>query len=98
MQIPGVAHSTLEWYRWAVRSLTRPSGVRFLRLLDRGVQARVLQLHGDLDSCLLPATAHGSGTWTHGGYELQVLDGIGHFPHQEAPELVTDALLEHART
>lgn len=96
MQIPGVAHSTLEWYRWAVRSLTRPSGVRFLRLLDRGVQARVLQLHGGLDGCLLPSTAHGSGAWAHGGYELQVLDGVGHFPHQEAPDVVTAALLEHA--
>jgi pimeloyl-ACP methyl ester carboxylesterase len=96
VQIPGVAHSTLEWYRWAVRSLTRPSGLRFLALMDRGVQAPVLQLHGALDACLLPSTAHGSGAWAHGGYELQVLDGLGHFPHQEAPELVSQALVAHA--
>jgi pimeloyl-ACP methyl ester carboxylesterase len=97
MQIPGVAHSSLEWYRWAVRSLTRPSGIRFLRLMERGVQAPVLQVHGALDGCLLPATARGSERYAHGGHTLRMLDGVGHFPHQEAPDLVTALLLEHAR-
>jgi len=96
MQISGVAHSSLEWYRWAVRSLTRPSGLRFQRLMARGVQAPVLQLHGALDGCLLPSTAHGSGAYALAGYELQVLDGIGHFPHQEAPELVSELIAAHA--
>jgi pimeloyl-ACP methyl ester carboxylesterase len=47
---------------------------------------------------LLPETAHGSGQWVSAAYELQILDGVGHFPHQEAPEAVTAALLEHARS
>jgi pimeloyl-ACP methyl ester carboxylesterase len=38
-------------------------------------------------------TAHGSGAYAHSGYELQVLDGVGHFLHEEAPELVTELLL-----
>ena len=97
MSIPGAAHSSLEWYRWAVRSLTRPSGLRFLRLMARGVGVPTLQLHGALDRCLLPSTAHGSGAWVNAPYELQVLDGLGHFPHEEDPELVSAALLEHAR-
>jgi len=98
MQIPGAAHCTLEWYRWAVRSRTRPSGLRFLTLLERGVGVPTLQLHGGLDSCLLPGTAHGSGAWVHAPYELQILDGVGHFPHQEAPDEVTASLLEHLAT
>ena len=97
MSIPGAAHSSLEWYRWALRSLTRPSGLRFLRLMERGVGVPTLQLHGALDRCLLPSTAHGSGAWVNAPYELQVLDGLGHFPHEEDPELVSAALLEHAR-
>jgi pimeloyl-ACP methyl ester carboxylesterase len=97
MQIPGVAHSSLEWYRWAVRSLTRPSGVRFLRLMARGVQAPVLQVHGALDRCLLPSTANGSERFAHAGHHLELLDGVGHFPHQEAPDVVSGLLLEHAR-
>jgi pimeloyl-ACP methyl ester carboxylesterase len=46
----------------------------------------------------LPAarTAQGSDTWVDAPYELRVLPGLGHFPHQEAPELVSAALVEHA--
>ena len=97
MAIPAAAHCALEYYRWAVRSLVRPSGRRFQRLLDAGVQAPVLHLHGSEDGCLRTETVHGSGAWAHGGYELQVLDGLGHFPHEEAPDLVGKLLLEHAQ-
>jgi len=95
MQVHPTAHCSLEWYRWAMRSLTRPSGLRFQRLLDLGVAAPTLQLHGAVDGCLLAATAHGSKAWVHAAYRLQILDDIGHFPHEEAPEVVTSALLEH---
>jgi pimeloyl-ACP methyl ester carboxylesterase len=96
MQITGVAHSSMEWYRWAVRSLTRPSGVRFQQLLAGGVQAPVLQIHGAVDRCVFASTAHGSGAWAHGGYELLLLDEVGHFPHQEAPDAVNEPLVAHA--
>ena len=95
MQVPAAAHCALEGYRWAVRSRTRPSGLRFLHLLGRGVGAPTVQVHGALDTSLLPETAHGSGAWVAAPYELQILDGVGHFPHQEAPEAVSAALLEH---
>jgi pimeloyl-ACP methyl ester carboxylesterase len=81
MNIPSAASCSLEYYRWAFRSRIRPSGWRFSRLLAEGVRAPVLQLHGELDGGIRPETAHGSGVWAHG----------------EAPELVTDLLLEHAR-
>ena len=97
LAVPAVANCALEYYRWAVRSQVRPSGRRFLRLLAEGVGQPVLQLHGQLDSCLLPSTARGSGAYAHGGYELRVLEGVGHFPHEEAPELVNALLVEHAR-
>lgn len=95
MGITGVPHASLEWYRWAVRALTRPSGVRFQRLLARGVPAPVLQLHGALDGCLLPATARGSQRFARGSYRLEVLDGVGHHLHQEAPAAVSALLAEH---
>jgi pimeloyl-ACP methyl ester carboxylesterase len=98
VQIPKAPNCTLEWYRWSARSLTRPSGRRFLRLLDQGVRVPVLQLHGALDSCILPATAHGSGAWAPAGYQLRLLDGVGHFVHEEAPAEVSAALLAHARS
>jgi pimeloyl-ACP methyl ester carboxylesterase len=97
MQIPGAAHSALEWYRWAARAQTRPSGQRFVRLMARGVHAPTLQVHGALDRCTLLSTTRGSSAFAHGGYALHVLDGVGHFAHEEAPHVVTDLLLEHAR-
>jgi pimeloyl-ACP methyl ester carboxylesterase len=97
VQVPGVAHCSMEWYRWAVRSRTRPSGWRFLHLLERGVGVPTLHVHGALDPLLLARTAHGSGAWVEAPYELQVLDGVGHFPAEEAPDHVCAALLAHAR-
>jgi pimeloyl-ACP methyl ester carboxylesterase len=97
MAIPAAAHCALEWYRWAFRSQVRPSGRRYLRLLAEGTHAPVLHLHGAVDGCILPSTVHGSGAYAHGGYELQVIEGVGHFPHEEVPEVVTALLLEHAQ-
>ncbi|HUR51067.1 MAG TPA: alpha/beta hydrolase [Mycobacteriales bacterium] len=97
MRIPAAAHCALEYYRWSFRSQVRPSGRRYMRLLATGVSVPVLHLHGDLDGCLLTTTAHGSGAFAHGGYELQVLEGLGHFPHEEDPELVSSLLLDSVR-
>ena len=63
MLIPGVAHSSLEYYRWWVRSLVRPTGFRFFKRLQRPVTAPTLQLHGALHTCVLPRTALGSGRY-----------------------------------
>ena len=97
MAIAGSAHCALEYYRWAFRSRFRPSGHRFTRRLAAGVRAPVLQVHGSLDGCLLPRTARGSERWALGGLRFEELPGVGHFPHQEAPEQVTALLLEHSR-
>jgi pimeloyl-ACP methyl ester carboxylesterase len=97
MAIPAAAHCALEYYRWSFRSQVRPSGRRYLRLLAEGVHVPVLQLHGDLDGCIRTETVHGSGAYAHAGYQLQVLEGLGHFPHEEAPELVSALLLDDVR-
>ncbi|HEU0104347.1 MAG TPA: alpha/beta hydrolase [Mycobacteriales bacterium] len=97
MAIPGAAHCALEYYRWAVRSQARPEGRRFAEALRPGVSAPVLHLHGARDGCILPDTVRGSGDYAHGGYDLRVLPGVGHFPHQEVPDTVTAAVLDHAR-
>ncbi len=94
MAIPGVAHSALECYRWFFRSLPRPDGVRAAHLLSRRISTPTLQLHGALDSCMLPATAIGSGRYVRAAYDWRLLEGVGHFPHEEAPEAVNRLLLD----
>ena len=97
IQVPGVAHSALEYYRWAVRSQLRPSGHQFVRRMAQPVTAPLLQLHGSLDGCLSPATALGSGRYVAGEYHWRLLDGVGHFLQQEAPDTVSGELVEWAK-
>ena len=69
-QIPGVAHCALESYRWAVRSIPRPDGVRYARRMASPVTVPTLQVHGALDRCVLPGSAQGSGTLRRGALPL----------------------------
>lgn len=93
MLVPGVAHSALEYYRWAFRAQFRGDGRRFKTAVAGRPGAPVLQLHGDADTCVLPETARASAPWHGPGSRFESLPGIGHFPHLEDPERTTKALL-----
>jgi len=97
MRIHPVSFCASEHYRWIVRSLPRSDGRRFVESMRRPITAPVLHLHGDVDTCVLPATAQGSGQYVSGAYEWQLLDGVGHFPHNEAPALVGGELIRWAK-
>ncbi|EHY89277.1 alpha/beta fold hydrolase [Saccharomonospora azurea] len=94
MQVPGVAHSALEYYRWAFRSQFRGDGRRFAEAVADRVSMPVLQLHGDADPCVLPETARDSAPWRGPGSRVEWLRGVGHFPHLEAPEQTTKLLTD----
>jgi len=96
-QIPQAAFCSLEGFRWGMRSLLRLHGHRFRKQLQVPVVAPTLQLHGALDPVVLPATAQGSGRYVVADYEWRLLDGVGHFPHREAPDLVTGEILRWAK-
>jgi pimeloyl-ACP methyl ester carboxylesterase len=93
MRIPSVAHSALEYHRWLARSSLRPDGLRYARQMRTLIAAPVLHLHGALDSCVLPQTARGAGRYVDGPYRWRVIDGTGHFPHEERPEILGSELL-----
>jgi pimeloyl-ACP methyl ester carboxylesterase len=86
MQIPSVAHSALEYYRWLVRSSVRPDGFRYARRMRAPIQVPTLHLHGALDTCVLPRTARGAGRYVEGPYRWHVIEGAGHYPHEERPD------------
>jgi pimeloyl-ACP methyl ester carboxylesterase len=98
MRIHPVAYCAAEYFRWLVRSIPRKDGRRFADSLRQPVRAPVLQLHGAADTCILPPTAQGSGQFVTGSYEWRVLPGVGHFPHNEAPELVSGELIRWAKS
>jgi pimeloyl-ACP methyl ester carboxylesterase len=94
MLVPGVAHSALEYFRWAVRSQARSDGRRYTEEMDRRVTVPVLQIHGAADPYLLESSALASREWLGPRSVYRCLAEIGHFPHHEAPETVTDLLVE----
>jgi len=96
-RIPQAAYGAMEYYRWAGRSQLRPDGLRYARRMAAPVTAPTLQLHGELDPCVLPGTARGSGRYVAGAYEWRELPGIGHFPQEEVPDVVNAAVAEWAR-
>jgi pimeloyl-ACP methyl ester carboxylesterase len=97
LRIHPVYYCAAEYFRWLVRSLPRPDGRRYAASLRRTITAPVLQLHGDFDTCVLSSTARGSGQYVTGNYEWRVLDGVGHFPHNEVPELISGELIRWAK-
>jgi pimeloyl-ACP methyl ester carboxylesterase len=97
MRIHPVYFCAAEYFRWLVRSLPRRDGRRFADSVRRPVTAPVLQLHGSLDTCILPSTAQGSGQYVTGDYEWRILEGVGHFVHNEVPELVSGELIRWAK-
>ncbi|WP_329106561.1 alpha/beta hydrolase [Micromonospora sp. NBC_01699] len=98
MRIPQAAFCALEGYRWAFRSVLRLQGYRFVRLMQEPLVTPTLQLHGALDRGVLPRTAQGSGRYVTAPYEWRLLDGVGHFPHLEAPDLVLGEILRWAKS
>ncbi len=97
MQIPQASFCAMEAYRWAVRSVLRLHGYRFVKLVQQPITSPTLQLHGALDPATLPRTAQGSGRYVVADYQWRLLDGVGHFPQVEAPELVTGEILRWAK-
>ncbi|MFP5333729.1 MAG: alpha/beta fold hydrolase, partial [Actinomycetes bacterium] len=93
MRIPFVAHSALEYYRWAVRSLLRPDGLRFARAVQKPIPVPVLHLHGAADPAVPVSRARGSSQYVDGPYRWELLERVGHFLPEEAPDDVTRLLL-----
>lgn len=97
LRIHPVTHLALEHFRWMVRSLPRPDGRRYARLIADPITIPVLQLHGGQDGCILPSTARGSSAHVSGPYEWRQREGIGHFPQEEDPDWVSEQIVRWAR-
>ncbi len=93
MQVPFVAHTSMEYFRWMVRSRWRRDGRRFATAVRPAVEVPVLQLHGGHDPWVLPEVAAQSAYRVAGPLTSAVLPGAGHFLPEEAPDDVTARLL-----
>ncbi len=94
-QMGATAHCSLEYYRWAFRSIPRADGRRFrATMLAHPISAPVLQIHGAGDRSVLPRSAIGSQQFVTGPYAWRTLPDVGHFPHEEVPEQTHSLILD----
>ena len=56
-----------------------------------------LMIQGGSDFCDLPDGSEGQERYFFGGYRRVVLEGVGHFPHREAADVVAKAVLKHLK-
>ena len=92
-QYRATAHCALEYHRWALRSIPRPDGVRYVHRMEQPIIAPVLQIHGLSDGAVLPRSVDGSEEFVTGGYQRHDLPDIGHFVHEEDPQAFADLVL-----
>ncbi|RDI62868.1 pimeloyl-ACP methyl ester carboxylesterase [Nocardia pseudobrasiliensis] len=82
---------TLDYYRnrwdWGGPDEADPE-VRATR-----ITVPTLTIHGRADGCVAPAALDGMAERFPAGFEAELLDDVGHFPHREAPDAVAQALL-----
>lgn len=91
IQIPGAAHSALEYQRWAARSQLRSEGWRFMGLMKRQLTVPMLHMRGDADPYVLAETVERTRRFApHGRYVA--IAGAGHYAHEEAPDVVNGHL------
>ncbi|MGB0588418.1 MAG: alpha/beta fold hydrolase [Myxococcota bacterium] len=98
---PGVRRATLGYYRHLPK-LWSAEGRRSWALLRAPIQAPTLALTGALDGCMRSALYDVAISPAHFATEVVMkrLEGVGHFPHQERPEvvnrLISDWLATHS--
>lgn len=94
MRVPFAAHTVMESLRWTVRSTPRPDGRRYLAAVRQPVEVPALQLHGTADGILDPEPADADSVALARDLRLERIDGAGHYLPEEAPDRVSELLLE----
>lgn len=86
------AHTAVESYRWAFRSLLRRDGLSYFSDMRAKTEVDVLQLHGENDPVILSSSCEGSEKYVLGKFDRQLIPG-GHFIHEESAAATTAAML-----
>jgi len=79
----------IGYYRAMVRPLAR-ARTRIEKLAGV-LSTPLLQLHGAQDGCIVAPTDDDARRFQH--RELQVIEGVGHFLHLEAPSAIAQRIL-----
>ncbi|HEY0691266.1 MAG TPA: alpha/beta hydrolase [Kribbella sp.] len=94
LQVWPAPHCALEYNRWLVRSRLRADGRRYSAQMRTPIDVPVLQLHGAFDGAVTPGSTTTPAQLVSGPLRRELLTTVGHFPHEEAPELFNELLLQ----
>ena len=98
---PDWAAITLNAYRsrWLPAEATDPRYEALQQRLHETEHLAIptLMLQGAADTCDSPSESAGLDQYFTAGYQRLVLEGVGHFPHREAPPQVARAVIAHLR-
>lgn len=94
LRVPFAAHAAMECYRWVVRSRVRPDGRALASALARPVEVPVLHAQGAEDGAVVARAARRSGERAGSAYRWAQVPGAGHFLGEEAPEAVSELLVD----
>jgi pimeloyl-ACP methyl ester carboxylesterase len=98
-QNPDYPAITLNGYRsrWLEGELFDPRYNEVQARLSKSehIDVPTLMIQGGADFCDPPSESEGLEEFFSAAYQRIVFDGVGHFPHREAPALVAEAILQH---
>ena len=77
----------LKYYR----AMLRPGMLGATRRLSRPIAVPLLQLHGADDGCILPPQVNDRHRFA-APHAAEVIPGVGHFLHIEAPEAIAERI------
>ena len=90
---PGVLKSALSYYRNCIFGLN-PTSFRWRRLYNGRIEVPTLGIRGEVDWCLPEVSWELTSPKSfRNGLTLEVMPGIGHFPHLEDPEWMSERLI-----
>lgn len=87
-------HCALEFHRWLLRSRVRDDGRRFNTAMRSPVQVASYTIFGGADPALPDPRRDRSGRYVDAEYRTTILDGVGHFAPEEAPDRVSEMLVD----
>ncbi|MDP9779636.1 pimeloyl-ACP methyl ester carboxylesterase [Nakamurella flavida] len=96
IQIPGAARGAVEHLRWVARSPVRADGFRHREALTTPIRVPVLHVTGDGDRFVPASALVEARQWCLGPYRMTRVPAVGHFPAEEAPDLLTELIAQVA--
>lgn len=91
---PGVLSAALAYYRSALNpELADPALAELQARIGQPINIPCLHIHGEVDGCIGAELTEGMDAFFPKGLQTEIIEGAGHFVHQENPERFNQLVL-----